>query len=89
MMKGGLMSTGRHVKEGYHVHIIMRNFHGQISDDYHATVTRLSDGVGLIFMNRWKWILNWMIRPKAIDRAFKRYDKRQKKLAQIEDRVIE
>lgn len=86
--KGGLVSTSRQIDGRYHTHIVMRNFHGQTPDDYHATVTRLNDDVQLVFFNRWKWWLKWRIRRRAIDRAFKRYDKRQAKLTVTEDRVF-
>ncbi len=86
--KGGLIAVSKHINNRYHVHIIMRGFHGQTSDDYHATVTRLSDDIQLIFISDWKWVLGWKIRPWALNRAFKYYDKHQKKLAKVEDWVI-
>lgn len=57
----------------YHVAIIKREFQ-MTSDDYHATVTRLADDVALIWIASWKWYLKWQVRPRAIRRAFKRYD---------------
>lgn len=69
----------------YHVKIVVRDHQGQIKDDYHATVTRRSDWVELIFISNWKWALKWRIRRKALDREFKYYDKRQKKLAKVEE----
>lgn len=57
----------------YQVVIVKREFL-MTSDDYHATVTRLADDVELIWIAPWKWYLKWQLRPRAIHRAFKRYD---------------
>ena len=64
--------------------ITMRDGMGQINDDYHATVRRCSDGVGLIWISRWKKLLLWKTEPKRVVKAFARYDKRQAKLAKKE-----
>lgn len=68
----------------YNVRIVRRNFQ-QSADDYHATVTRLSDGVELIWTNKFRWLLKWHTRRRKLDRWFARYDKRQEKLAEVEE----
>lgn len=69
----------------YDVRITMRDGNGQTSDDYHASVKRLSDGVELTWISEWLWLLNWKVRRKALKRAFARYDKRQSKLADVRE----
>jgi hypothetical protein len=69
----------------YHVRIIQRDGGGQTSDDYHATVTRISDGTRLIFIAEWRWVLLWQVRRGALDRAFRRHDKRKRKLDKTEE----
>ena len=68
----------------YEITIIQRDFQGQTADDFHATIKRLSDGVELISIAPWRWLLKWKVRPKALDRAFRYHDKRQAKLAEVE-----
>lgn len=69
----------------YTVKIIMRDGGEQTtSDDYHATVTRHSDGAEFIWISTWRWLLKWKTRDKAVRRVFKSYDKRQKKLEKVE-----
>jgi hypothetical protein len=85
--KGGLVSTAKHIDAVYHVRVVMRD-NIMSSDDYHATVTRLSDDTQLVFISDWLWLLNWRTRRKALDRAFNRYDRHKRKLAAIEERVI-
>lgn len=70
--------------EAYSVKIIQRDGMGQTSDDYHATVTRSSDGMQLIFMSAWRWLLKWKTRRSALDRAFRYQDKRDRKLAETD-----
>lgn len=67
----------------YEVKVIRRDGMGQIYDDYHATVTRIADGAQLIFIARWMWLLHWSTRRPALDRAFRRYDEHQEKLAKV------
>lgn len=69
--------------EKYDIQIIMRNGAGQTNDDYHATVTRRSDGVELIWISRWRWLLKKKVRRRALDKFFKQYDERQKKFAEV------
>jgi hypothetical protein len=71
----------------YHIKIIRRDFQGQTADDYHATVTRISDGSQLVWIATWKWLLNLKIRRRALDRAFEGFDKRQAKLLAVEEIV--
>lgn len=78
-----LMRT-KTVGKKYHIRIIRRQF-DQSSDDYHATVMRLNDGVELVWMATWKWWLKIKIRRGALDRAFKYYDKRKAKGKQVEE----
>lgn len=70
--------------KSYNVRIVRRHFQ-QSRDDYHATVTRLSDGKELIWTNSFRWLLKWHTRRRALDRWFDRYDKRQKKLADVQE----
>lgn len=69
----------------YRIKIIRRDFQGQTRDDYHATVTRLSDGLKLVWIADWRWLLKWKTRQKALDRAFENYDKHQAKLEEVEE----
>lgn len=70
----------------YKITIVQRDGGGQTSDDYHATVTRLSDGKQLIFIAEWKWWLkNVKLHPRRIATAFKQRDARDKKLAEVEE----
>lgn len=64
----------------YRVSIIKREFQ-MSADDYHATVTRIEDGAQLIFIASWRRLLKWRVRPKAIARAFKDFDKNQELFA--------
>lgn len=69
----------------YHINIVRRDFMGQTRDDYHATVTRLSDGLELVWISDWRWLLNWKTRRAALDRAFKSYEKHQAKLSEVKE----
>lgn len=71
----------------YHIKIVRRDFQGQTGDDYHATVTRISDGQELVWMATWKWVLKLKVRRGALDRAFKDFDTRQAKLSDVEEFV--
>ena len=71
----------------YHVKIIKREF-SMTSDDYHATVTRLSDGIELVFIAPWKWYLKWMVRPKAIRKAFKHFDEYRTSFAKAMEEYV-
>lgn len=66
--------------ETYEVKIIPRDGMGQTKDDYHATVTRISDGKELIFIADWVWLIQWRTRRKALERAFNRSDKHDLKM---------
>lgn len=68
----------------YNIRIVKRSFQ-QTADDYHATVTRLSDGAELIWTNKFRWFLKWHTRRKNLDRWFTKRDKRQEKLAEVEE----
>lgn len=57
----------------YHVKIVRRDE----QDDYHATITRLSDSAEIFFINATKWILKLRTRRWFLDRAFEGYDKRE------------
>lgn len=69
--------------EYYVTEIIRRGFQ-QSRDDYRAKMRRGSDGVELLFFSEYKWLLKRKVRLKAIERAFKRYDDRQRKLRKRE-----
>lgn len=75
-------------KEKYKVQIIMRDGGGQRYDDYHATITRISDGVALISISRWRWVLVRKTTRKKLDKRFAKYDERQKKLKQSWERDV-
>lgn len=70
--------------EKYHVKIIRRDLQ-QAGDDYHATVTRLSDDNKIVLIARWKWFLKLRSRRWFLDREYKYHDKRAKKLAKVEE----
>jgi hypothetical protein len=72
-------------EELYHVKIIRRDFQGQTSDDYHATVTRISDGKQIVLISAWKWFLKLRTRRRLLDREYNYYDKREKKLAKTDE----
>jgi hypothetical protein len=63
----------------YDVTIIPRAFQGGGKGDYHATVTRLTDGAELIFISNWKWRIEAKTKRRYIEKAFARYDKEQLK----------
>jgi hypothetical protein len=70
--------------EMYEITIIQRDGMGQTRDDYHATIKRLSDGVELVSISNYRWLLKWRTRHAAVVRSFKTYDKHQKKLSRVE-----
>ncbi len=72
--------------EKYDIHIIKRDGLGQTRDDYHATVTRSSDGAQTIVISDYLWLLKRRVRRKALDRLYKSIDKREKKFADSEQR---
>lgn len=60
----------------YNVDVVPRE--GQmVPDDWHATVHRVSDGERLIFISRYRWILHLRLTRWALDRAFRRHDRRK------------
>lgn len=69
----------------YHVRIIRRDGMGQTRDDFHATVTRLSDDVQLVFISDWRTWLEWRTRRSALDRAFRSYDKHEAKILEVRE----
>lgn len=64
----------------YFVEIVPRRF-VMSPDDYHATITRLADGEQLIITSWYLWYLRWRTRKGALKRAFRRHDRRERKLA--------
>jgi hypothetical protein len=80
----GSITTGEGRKK-YHIKIIRRDFGGQAKNDYHATVTRLKDGVELVWMADWQWLLKLRLRRGALNRAFTHYDKSKAKLSEVEE----
>jgi hypothetical protein len=87
-LDAGAQEEAMRMRTEYHIKIVRRDFQGQTADDYHATVTRLSDGQELIWIASWKWLLKLKIRRGALDRAFKGFDKRQWKLSQVEEEFV-
>lgn len=87
-MTGGLVGVKIQIEDKYYVHIIMLDGLGQTSDDYHATVTRLIDDAQLVYISNWKWLLKRKLRRRPLDRAFKRMDRREKKLLQTDEMVL-
>lgn len=79
-----LPGTGRK----YKVKIIMRDGDGQVGDDWHATITRLSDGKQIVSIAAWLWLLKWRTRRAALDRAFARVDRHDTKLAEVRERHV-
>lgn len=84
-MKSSKWQSKSRINGDYHIRIVMRDGQSQTNDDYHATVSRRSDGVELIWISQYLWVLNLRLRTRAINRAFKRYDKRQKKLDEVRE----
>lgn len=70
--------------EMYSIKIVTRDHQGQIKDDYHATVTRHSDGKQLVYIAPWRWLLKIKTHRRVLERDFKYADKRAKKLAEVE-----
>ena len=87
MKKGEPVAIGRYVEGKYHVKTIRRGFQ-QSADDYHATVTRISDDEQIILTSEWKWVMKLMTRRATLDRYFKRMDKRKQKLQETEEEVV-
>jgi hypothetical protein len=73
--------------EKYFVEIIRRDGLGQTSDDYHATVTRESDNNQLVFISRWRWLLKLRTRRRLLEREFRYYKKRRKKLDKVDQYI--
>lgn len=73
--------------DSYDVRIIPRDGMGQINDDWHATVTRRSDGKQLVFIARYRWLIDWKTRREALDRHYRYADKRDAKMARVEERI--
>lgn len=73
------------MSDKYEAVVIRRDGGGQTNDDWHATVTRQSDGIELIWISRWRWVLNLQLNPKRVDKAFRRYDERRKVLDKREE----
>lgn len=69
----------------YHIKIVRRNGLGQTNDDYHATVTRVADGMELVYIARFKWVLKLKTKRRLLDRDFKYHDRRQDKLEETEE----
>lgn len=69
----------------YFIRITKRDGLGQVNDDFHAKVTRIADGAELIYIGRFRKVLEWRTRRAALDRAYKYYDKRQKKMAEVKE----
>lgn len=72
------------LESSYEVTVIRRNGMGQVADDWHATITRNTDGKQAVCMARWRWLLRWRTRRGALDRDFRRLDRRAIKLAGVE-----
>ena len=70
------------MKDKYEAIMIRRDGMGQTKDDFHATVTRISDGKQLVIIRDWRWRMHMALRRKPLDRAFKRMDRRDRKLAE-------
>jgi len=68
----------------YTVRIVPRSFY-MSNDDWHATVTRNSDGKELWFISDWLWLLKWKTRRAGLDRAFAWSDRYEAKLARVEE----
>lgn len=71
----------------YDVRIVPRDGAGQINDDWHATVTRRSDGKEMLFIARYRWLIEWKTRREALDRHYRVRDRHDAKMARVEDGV--
>lgn len=78
--------TTQSCSPAYSIKIVMRDGMGQVNDDWHATITRLSDGKQLVSIAAWLWLLKWRTRRAALDRSFARVDRHDAKLAKIRER---
>jgi hypothetical protein len=73
------------MEDKYKIKIVAREGQGDDYDDYHATVTRISDGAELIWIATFKWFLKYKLRRANLDRAFFHYDRRKAKLLKTEE----
>jgi len=76
------MSEGGETR--YDIRIIRRSFQ-MTPDDYHAIVTRRSDGKQLVFIAAWRWVLRLKVRRAALDRAFAASDRYEEKVADVRE----
>lgn len=68
----------------YTVRIVRRSLL-MTNDDWHATVTRRSDGKELVFIAAFLWLIKWRVRRAALDRAFHRSDDYERKVARVRE----
>lgn len=68
----------------YQAWIVRRDGHGQVPDDYHATVVRLSDLKEVWIIARWHWLIKWRLRRKHLDKLFAKFDAHEREMARKE-----
>jgi hypothetical protein len=69
----------------YDVRVVPREGWFDMPDDWHATITRKSDGKQAIVTASWLWLLRWRTRRIACDRMFRRIDRHDRKIAQVKE----
>lgn len=69
----------------YDVKIICRSGDGQVADDWHATITRRSDGKRAVEVASMAWLILYPTRRKALDRTFRWIDKRDQKMVEVKE----
>lgn len=68
----------------YHFSTVIqpRDGQGQTNDDWYATVTNMVTGRRIVYISRWRWVLEWKTNPKRLIKAFERVEKREAKMQQ-------
>lgn len=69
----------------YDVKVIRRDGDGQVNDDWHATITRKSDGKQTILTASWRWLVLRRTRRAALDRMWRRIDRRERAMAEVRE----
>jgi hypothetical protein len=64
---------------------IVRRGHGQVGDDWHATITRKSDGKQAIQIASFRWLILRRTRRAALDRLWRRIDRREQAIAEVRE----
>jgi hypothetical protein len=78
-------TSGADQSNRYEVRIVPRDGMGRTLNDWHATVTRRSDGAQLVFIAEWRWLLNLQCTRYHLDRSFRSLDQRRTKMARVSE----